>query len=139
MFESHHQLHKRVEENSALFCIYSLALRQRFVICPMGNVASGRVFESHHRGPQKESKKRVVLLRTVLKLNRKRYLPTGGQRAICFLSFLLALRRVTNSLLLREKVAAVRLTDEESLLVGTPHPPLSRSPFPHWGRLFCIP
>ena len=28
-----------------------------------------------------------------------------------------------NGLLLREKVAAVRLTDEESLLPGTPHPP----------------
>ena len=48
--------------------------------------------------------------------------------AICFLSFLLVLRRVINSLLLREKVAAVRLTDEESLLVGTPHPPPSREP-----------
>ena len=72
-------------------------------------------------------------------MNRIRYLPTGGQRAICFLSFLLALYRVINSLLLWEKVAAVRLTDEESLLVGTPHPPLSRSPFPHWGRLFLYP
>ena len=69
-------------------------------------------------------------------MNRIRYLPTGGQRAICFLSFSLALCRVINSLLLWEKVAAVRLTDEESLLMGTPHPPLSRSPFPHWGRLF---
>ena len=80
-----------------------------------------------------------VLLRTVLKLNRIRYLPAGGQRAICFLSFLLALYRVINSLLLWEKVAAVRLTDEESLLVGTPHPPLSRSSFPHRGRLFLYP
>ena len=88
---------------------------------------------------KKENAESYVLLRTVLKLNRIRYLPTGGQRAICFLPFLLALRRVIKSLLLWEKVAAVRLTDEESLLVGTPHPPLSRSPFPRWGRLFCIP
>ena len=37
-----------------------------------------------------------VVLKTVLKLNRMRYIPTGGQRAIYFLSFLLAMRRVIN-------------------------------------------
>ena len=45
--------------------------------------------------------------------------------------------RAKVSLLLWEKVAAVRLTDEELVLrLVTPHPPLTRSPFPHWGRLF---
>ena len=45
------------------------------------------------------------------------------------------------SLLLWEKVAGalrvanVLLTDEESKK-HTPHPPLMRSPFPHWGRLY---
>ncbi len=44
--------------------------------------------------------------------------------------------QATKSLLLWEKVAAVRLTDEELVLrLVTPHPPLTRSPFPHWGRL----
>ena len=87
-------------------------------------------------GNTKNPSRRERTLKDSFKLNRICNLPTGGQGAICFLPFLLALRRVINSLLLREKVAAVRLTDEESLLVGTPHPPLSRSPFPHRGRLF---
>ena len=61
---------------------------------------------------------------------------------------------VIKSLLLREKVAAVRLTDEEFLLLGTPHPPPSRAPqkldklvsgnpvavpLPPPGKAFCIP
>ena len=98
-----------------------------------------RVLRPNYHKHKTHRSQSYVLLRTVLRLNRIRYLPTGGQRAICFLSFSLALCRVINSLLLWEKVAAVRLTDEESLLVGTPHPPLSRSPFPHWGRLFLYP
>ena len=48
--------------------------------------------------------------------------------------------RAKVSLLLWEKVAAVGLADEELVLrLVTPHPPLTRSPVPHWGRLFVRP
>ena len=112
--------------------LISAAERRRFALQKPTSFADP-ISSSKNKAPRQS----YVLLRTVLKLNRIRYLPTGGQRAICFLPFLLALRRVIKSLLLWEKVAAVRLTDEELVLrLVTPHPPLTRSPFPHWGRLF---
>ena len=58
MFESHHQLQKPRMPCIRGFYLFTLRFllitkrnraSARFVICPMGNVASGRVFESHHQ------------------------------------------------------------------------------------------
>ena len=54
---------------------YRIRETARFVICPAGNVASGRVFESHHRLQNSQTRKHLGVLLFTFSLFTFHFLP----------------------------------------------------------------